>query len=117
MTLLTVLNGLSKRKVSFGNRYDIIRLLPSFVEPEFRSVYVSYRLVTTHCKYWFPWKADHIEESWDITATLRLKDGQVFSVRRFLNLKHPHSIEIVALEVVRQATVAKLQHCETRLTG
>ena len=117
MTLQSLLDGPSYVTTTFGQRHEIIRLASRRVEPEFRKVNISYALVTTQRRFLFPWKVDRVMECWDIAATLRLKDGRVFSKKQLVSLNFDRAVELMMLEVVKQATLDKSKKYQARLAS
>jgi hypothetical protein len=117
MTLQSLLDGPSHVTTTFGERHEIIRLASGRIEPEFRKVNISYALVTTQRRFLFPWKEDRVMECWDITATLRLKDGRVFCKKQLVSLNFNRALELMMLEVVKLATLDKTKRYQDRLAS
>lgn len=115
MNLKTLLEGSSVRTTTYGPECEIIRMIPRLTDPEFRKVKITYAQVTVRQTFAYPWKDDVISKGWDVRAQIILKDGRTFSARLVSWLDFYRSIELVALEAVKKATLAKVHTLEARL--
>lgn len=117
MNLRKLLQGPSRVTTEMGTRQELIRLAPLRAEPEFRKVSISYAPMTVRRSFLFPWQADEVLESWDITAKISLRDGQTFRVSKLVRLDFEKAMELMMLEVVKAATLEKMQQLQARRVG
>lgn len=114
MNLQMLIDGPSRVTNEFGSTTELIRVMPR-VDREFRKVYVSVTPMTTKQKFLYPWREDKVLQSWDMTATLVLKNGRRFTVSKLVRMDFDRGVEMVALQVVREATIDKLKAVEARI--
>lgn len=117
MNLLRLLEGPSWVTCVHGPTQEIIRLAPGRAEPEFRKVNIAYSPVTVTCHFLFPWLKPLVTESWNVTATIRLRDGRRYVISKLVRLDFNRAVEFVMLETVKVATMDKLKQIEARLVG
>lgn len=114
MNLNQLIEGPSRIVNTFGATTEVLRVLPR-VSREFRMVRVQVTPMTTTRKFLYPWRAAQVVESWDMTATLQLKDGRKYTCTKIVRLSHEKAMEMVSLEVVRAATIDNLKQVQRSL--
>lgn len=115
MNLQKLLDGPTKVRTKIGPVSKLIRLVPGVIDPEFRKVNIEWSPVTVRRTFLYPWKQDQVLESFDIRATLCLKNGKVYEATRLVRLDFDRSVEMMMLEVVKRATLDKAERLAQRL--
>lgn len=115
MNLQKLLDGPTKIVTKFGPSNKIIRLAPGKVDPKFRAVNITYTPVTVRRTFLWPWREDQVLHSWDITATLRPRDGGLYTSTKLVRMDLEKGIEMLMLDVVSQALRGAATQIQARL--
>ncbi len=115
MNLQKLLDGPTKVSTKIGPLTKLTRLAPPYVDREFRSVEIEFSPVRVTRSFLYPWRRDQVLDSWDIRATIRRKNGPPITVNRLVRLDRDASIEMMMLDVVKQAVLQKAQQLEARI--
>ncbi len=113
MNLQQIIEGPSRITNVFGDTVELLRVFPR-APRDMRKVRIEATLMTTTRKFLYPWHADQVLESWDMTATLELKDGRKFTSTKTIRMSFERGLELVGMEVIHAATIDNLRQIRQR---
>jgi len=113
MNIRLLLQGFNRYTTTIGQRLEIIRLAPcSRLDADCRKVTISYAPVLTRCSSLLPWVREQVIKSWDVTATIKRKDGRTYTVSKLVGEDFERATEFAMLEVVKKATLDQLKQMQ-----
>ncbi len=117
MKLSRLLDGPSKIITTLGNVIAFERIAPRYVERDLRCVEIRARSINTTRKFLFPWRRSICLEAWEVEAAIRVKGGPTYVCNKVLNMNFDRAVDMVVLEVQKQATLHRLSQVQEQLAA